>query len=206
MKNSMKIKKLYTPLALLLFILTITGCVNIKSGKYIAQKQYMLNVNLPKKANNTTSKNILLVSNVQSLSEFSGFDFVYRLSEFNYTKDKYNVFFISPQQQIKQITTRYLQHLGLFKSVSDNFSLLTTIPNQKYILYTKILALYADYRNKENPKAVISLRFTLTNEEQIVFAKTYLFRISLQKKNSSDLVQAWSEGLGVTAKIKRKYF
>ena len=65
----MKIKKLYTPLALLLFILTITGCVNIKSGKYIAQKQYMLNVNLPKKANNTTSKNILLVSNVQSLSE-----------------------------------------------------------------------------------------------------------------------------------------
>ena len=76
-------------------------------------------------------------------------------------------------------------------------------PNQKYILYTKILALYADYRNKENPKAVISLRFTLTNEEQIVFAKTYLFRISLQKKNSSDLVQAWSEGLGkILLKLK----
>jgi uncharacterized lipoprotein YmbA len=184
----MKLKNIIIYSVITLIIITLTSCISVH---YPKRDQYMLNAKLPTKGARVSNK-ILAINSVRIAPQFSGFSFVYRTSDINYIKDYYNIFFNPPEQQIQQYIVNYLQARNLFKYVDD-----AGILHPDYILYSKVTALYADYRNREHPMGVMAIRFTLlkVSKSHIVLDKTIQARIPLQRKDTTSLVNAWNQGL-----------
>lgn len=178
-----------------LFILSMllsAGCVNL-STKYLAQQQYGLSVKQPSPVPHKTDK-ILEIYYPNIAAQFSGSNFVYKANESEYTNDFYNKFFTSPVDDIDQSVIKYLQNSRLFKYASDDITPL----RPDYILKTNVTELYADYRDKNAPRAVMSVQFTLVNTEdkpQIIMNKTFRQSILLRDKSSISLIVGWNKCL-----------
>ncbi len=186
----MKLKYFRIYNLILLICLTSFGCVSVR---YLQRDEYMLNVKMPSKAKRSIPKEVLKMSNVTIVPQFSNLSFVYRISDINYTRDYYHIFFNPPAQQIEQLVIKYLQAKNLFKYIVSDASILP--PN--YILRSEITALYADYRDFKRPKAVIAIHFTLfNNKTRILMNRTFSGVISLRRKDTRSLVYAWNRGLG----------
>lgn len=173
---------------IILITITLVGCISVH---YPKREQYMLNAKLTTKGERVANK-ILAINGINIAPQFSGFSFVYRTSDINYVKDYYHMFFNPPAQQVEQYMVNYLQARNLFKYVDD-----VGILHPDYVLYSKVTALYSDYRNSAHPKGVIAIRFVLlrVNKSRIVLDKTIQARIPLQRKDSVSLVHAWNQGL-----------
>jgi len=190
----MKLKRLLWFCSLVIMI--CWSCISCISTSYPKRTQYMLNINTKalKPIYKTTPTKILLINNVTIVPQFAGISFVYRLSDIHYTKDYYHIFFNAPAQQIEELMVKYLQTTHLFNYVSDDVNLATPT----YSLQARIIELYADYRNSNNPKGVITIRFTLLHsgkKRQLLLHRTFSEAIPLQAKDSISLVEAWNTGL-----------
>lgn len=177
----------------LLFLLTIslTGCISL--GKSPSQNRFMLNMNIAPKTIAHPAAATLQVNTLSILPQYAGNEFVYRTSEQNYLTDYYNVFFISPDLQLTQITADYLTKKKIFAYVGNSLNLLN---NPTYTLNGTVMALYADYRNRMKPTADISIHFYLMRgDARVVLDKTYTQAVPLQAKNSTSLVNAWNVGM-----------
>ena len=173
--------------------MTITGCVSLNK-KYIAQQQYGLSVPAAKYTGHKTDK-VLEIYYPEMSSQFSGSNFVYRTDALKYTSDYYNMFFVSPYEQINKNELKYLASSQIFKYTSNN-----SYPLQPdYILKTYVSELYADYRDANAPKAVMTIQFVLLDAKAptstIIFNKTFTKNIALTQKSSDALVFAWSNEL-----------
>jgi ABC-type uncharacterized transport system auxiliary subunit len=170
-----------------------TGC--LPSSNYPDRHQYLLTVRMPAKQKAKSSSKVLLVNDTTIVPQFNNTNFVYRTDSVHYLSDYYHVFFIQPANMINQLALQYLSTTGLFHYVTDSSSIIK--PN--YLLDSKVLALYADYRNKNNPKAVIAIKFILfsdhNHQTKIILNKTFREAIPLQTKNSESLIKAWNVGL-----------
>lgn len=197
----MKIKRLSLLMIAIISNLFFTGCVNF-SAKNLPQQQYLLmtkdpsiySVAIPKNVKSKFYADILEIYTPQIISQFSGTSFVYRINEINYISDYYNIFFGFPSMQIGQNGVKYIQASKIFKYASDNILPLEA----DYVLKTNILELYADYRDKKSPKAVISIQYTLISlkkQPAIIFNKTFSQSITITEKNSIALVDGWNNGL-----------
>ncbi|MEK6731503.1 MAG: hypothetical protein AABY34_04935 [Pseudomonadota bacterium] len=186
-------KRLATLLFLALTCALLAGCLN---AKYAARTQYAFEVNQSVRAPLATNTNILEVTSVNIEPKFSGISFIYRLSTVNYTNDFYNVFITPPAAELRHVFANYFDRTGLFQHVIDAQSLAQ--PN--YILVTKVLELYADYRNKAQPTAVMTIQFILMKpiahkNPEILIHKTFHEAIPLKNKDSESLMHAWNVGL-----------
>ncbi len=184
-------KKLFITLLLIIPCLSLTGCLR---SKYPNRTQYMFDVKLPAKKTNS-STTVLQLYNTSIVPQFSGTSFVYRTSNINYLKDHYNVFFIPPTRQINHILINYLYKAGLFHYITNT----NLLGKSNYILHSKILALYADYRDRQHPKAIIKIRFVLFKPQNhklhIIMNKSFSQAIPLSEKSSRTLVKSWNMGL-----------
>ena len=162
--------------------------------KHSDTKQYMFDSPGVYKTQHHINK-VLEIDNTAIAPQFSGIYFVYRTSSTHYLTDHYHYFFNPPAQQINQIVTNYLGNTGLFNYVTND----DDYEHAHYTLHTKILDLYADYRNRQKPKGIITIQFTLFQhsklETKIVMNKTFRETIPLQAKNSDALINAWNQGL-----------
>jgi ABC-type uncharacterized transport system auxiliary subunit len=184
----MKLKYLIIYNLVLLICLTSFGC----NMGYLQRNEYVLNVKVPSKTKYHASNKVLEVSNVTIAPQFSNLSFVYRVSNTNYTRDYYNIFFNSPAQQIEQLIIKYLRSENLFKYIASDASILP--PN--YILHSEIVAFCADYRDFKRPKAVIAIRFILFNDKtRVLMNKMFSAAVALQQKDTRSLVYAWDAGL-----------
>jgi uncharacterized lipoprotein YmbA len=183
--------KLFGSLFLILMIGLIVGCTSVK---YPERQQYMLDLKTPAKIYSVAPTRTLEINNVSVASAYSSLEFVYRTTNENYTRDYYNIFFNSPGQQLNKVISRYLQATNLYKYVSSN----PGIVRADYILYADVTELYADYRNPNNPLAVVTIRFTLIkpgSATQTVLDETFHQQIPFVSGNAASLVNAWEQGL-----------
>lgn len=175
------------------FCLVLTGCVKL-NNKYIVQQKYALAVILQKPVAHKNDK-ILEIYYPEIAAQFSGANFVYRTHELKYTSDYYNIFFVSPLEQIYHNELKYLQTVKLFKYVSGDVTPLK--PN--YILKTYVNALYADYCDAIQPKAVMAIQFVLLDVSvkpvKIIMQKTFSQSMLLPQKSSDALVATWNKEL-----------
>ncbi len=155
----------------------------------------MLNAAKPQPVYRIPSKNTLAIYNVTSVPQFSSLAFVYRTSDINYTRDYYNIFFNSPSDQIQDQMVKYLAATNLFQHVTDEISIFKTT----YSLRSKVIELYADYRNSDQPKAVMTIKFMVFRgtKSKIVLAKTITSAVPLATKSSRALVEAWNNDLAI---------
>ncbi|KPJ67538.1 MAG: hypothetical protein AMJ43_04630 [Coxiella sp. DG_40] len=175
---------------ILLICLISSGCIR---EQYIQRNEYMLDVKMPSKSKSSASNKVLEINNVTIAPQFSNLSFVYRISDINYIRDYYHIFFNPPEQQIEQLVVKYLQIKNLFKYIITD----TNILQPDYILRYEITALYADYRDFKRPKAVAIIHFTLFDSKtsRILMNRKFSAVIPLRKKDTQNLVYAWNKGL-----------
>lgn len=184
----------------ILFILITVACllcVSCVKVNYPNRTQYMLNVAIPKPIYNRPKTRTIAIQNVTIAPQFAGLSFAYRTQDLVYTKDYYNIFFNPPAQQIEQLIVKYLQATNLFSYVSNNVNFVS--PN--YVLHADVTKLYADYRDANQPKAVIAIKYTVlrpSNRKKVVLVQTVVESIPLQNKDSQSLIKAWNSGLTQT--------
>ncbi|MBN1684342.1 MAG: membrane integrity-associated transporter subunit PqiC [Gammaproteobacteria bacterium] len=185
----MKMKYIY----ILISIFVLLFCAGCLSVKYQRADQYLLQIKTPQKLKTIRKK--LKIQHVTVNQQFSGVNFVYRDSNIHYLIDYYHAFLIPPAVQIQQLIQQYLNATCLFDYVAGEGS----FDKVDYELQTHITDLYADYRDKDHPKAVISIHFVLTNPDveknNILLNKIFHAAVPLKNKDTESLMSGWNQGL-----------
>lgn len=121
---------------------------------------------------------------------------VYRLDEFRYEPDYYHQLLVLPGVLITEETRDWLADSGLF----DRVTAVGSRVESTYMLEGNVLDLYADFRNKEAPVAVVAIRFFLVTgpegREKIALARTYTAESPIGVKTAEAIVEALSKSLG----------
>jgi len=185
----MKLKLTHT--FILLFSIMCSGC--IMTSSYPVSNKYMLNVKTSKKIAPIPLKQNLFVHSTTIIPQFANVNFVYRTSKINYLTDYYNEFFTLPANLINQAITKYLSATNVFRFVTNGPHPITA----NYLLTSKVIELYADYRNRHHPKAVMAAQFNLfftnqSGEKIMLLNKTFAAAAPLRCKDSKSLVNAWN--------------
>ena len=183
------IKNILRLFLLSLLCLTVTGCI---TSSYVKHKQYLLDIKaLPEKINKQ-SKYTVILEPLTAIAPFDQLDFLYRVSADEYKIDYYNGFLVTPTEQLEPIVINYLKALG-------DFNLDFTRNSVEPRLKLQITEFYADYRDRDNPSAVIALHFILTKltgkKTEVLFDKILRAKVALKAKTNKSLLIAWKKCL-----------
>jgi cholesterol transport system auxiliary component len=126
---------------------------------------------------------------------FSTRQLVYRVNEFEYEPDYYHQFLVLPGVMITEGTRDWLANSGLFDRVTAAGSRVESA----YVLEGNVIALYADFRSKSAPVAVVALRFFLLagpeTNETVALARTYKAESPIAARTAEAVVEALSKSL-----------
>jgi uncharacterized lipoprotein YmbA len=126
---------------------------------------------------------------------FERSNFVYQRTDVKYESDYYHQFLIRPAQQITVSVLDWLSDSGLFSHVAE----FASATNITHVLEGRVNALYADYRDREAPRAVLEIEFFLVEEPmglpRLMFHNRYREEISFASGDREAMVAAWNAGL-----------
>lgn len=183
---SYRLHKLVLEVSILVCTAVLSGCG--PKGTAFDKQQFILESSRgPKPAR--AGKDILL--DVRMFSVDTAFDLkglMYRKSDFQYESDYYNEFLVSPGVMISERARVWLSQSGLFKEVLNA----GTQIEPTHILEGNVIRIYSDFREEGASAAVLELRIFLVDSEQekIVFSKTYNASSELAADNAQDIVEA----------------
>lgn len=161
------------PLAALLAIgLATAGCISLAKQSPPIHR-YMLDLTPPKRTAPAADAPVLAVTHLEPAPACAGKEFVYRTGEFAFEKDFYNQWLEEPATAVTLATQGWLAESGLFGHVLTQGAGVQA----QYVLKGEVLAFCGDYRQTQEPKAVVSLRFLLLQgggpQARIVLQRTY---------------------------------
>jgi hypothetical protein len=190
----MKFKlRIFSLITVIMLCLLTTGCL---TKKYIERNQYLLNINVPKSTEHVSTKSPLFLYPIVVRAPFNQLSFLYRVSSDHYLTDYYNGFLISPGEQLYPVLKKFLINKGYFNLVNQ-----TLDPNKIIRLRVEVTELYADYRDRKNPKALTSVNFFLSRNYQgreiILLDKTFSLAMPLRAKNTESLLAAWNNSFEI---------
>jgi cholesterol transport system auxiliary component len=126
---------------------------------------------------------------------FEGRNFIYRNTDLNYESDFYHEFLVAPRALLTEQVRGWLQASGLFRAVLDPASK----DDATHSLAGHVTELYADFRVKTAPRAVLAVHFLLTREgpsaPEMIFQKTYRQDTPADNRSPEALARAWSKAL-----------
>lgn len=175
----------------LLFAMGLSGCTGIRN-QYQEKKTYQVR---PAPRIPASEKGAgLLVKRFEISPEFETTAFVYRLSKTQFGTDHYNHFMVPPARMFTESIRENLYASPLFSPVFPH-----SLSDIKFRVWGKILDLYGDIQNKNQPMAIISIRLVLEknldNRFVQVINKTYSEKITLRKADPKELANGLSTGL-----------
>jgi ABC-type uncharacterized transport system auxiliary subunit len=140
--------------------------------------------------------NILSLHRVTVSPLFAGQSFVYRTGENSYERDPYAEFLVPPNQMLEQCLRTYLRNNHAFADVLDSGSGLKS----SYSLEASVSQLYGDFRQPNQPFAVLQLRLLLystdlSNRGRVLWQRELSKRIPLAHRTPAALVAGWNAGL-----------
>lgn len=193
MKRSLVYRHVLSIPVLVIILAASAACVVFKQ-EYPERRSFLIDVERPggplvmEPLAGSVSLRPFLISQRYKKGEF-----VYRLSNYQYESDFYNVFFITPEDMILSQTRDWVSESGIFRNVLDSGSVI--LPD--YVIEANIVSLHGDYRNPESPLALIELQFLLVNtskpESEVVLQKNYVARFPIQEREPESLVAGWNE-------------
>jgi cholesterol transport system auxiliary component len=170
------------------------GCVNLRRD-YPIRTFYVLAAKPDTVRPPEEDGPVLQVQLFRASPGFSSSEFVYRTGESIFESDSYHAFFTLPSDQIRALTSQWIQDSGRARAVLDRSSRL----RPTNVIEGNLVALYGDFRDEENPRAVIELEFLLMDIKpitpRIVFSKSYQESIAIPESTAAALVNGWNEGL-----------
>jgi uncharacterized lipoprotein YmbA len=178
----------------LLLILISSGCVNLERS-YPEKRYFVIDVGDSAQPSNADGNQTLLISTLRISPRYADKSFVYRTSDAGYESDFYNQFLTSPDTMISEEVRKGLAASPAFKYVVGPATQLQ--PN--YVLEGSVNALYGDFRNLNQPAAVLEIEFFLHNEDTansgIVMQKRYIKTVPLSGRSPEALIKGWSQAL-----------
>jgi len=175
-------------------LLICAACAGIERG-YPDRRYFVLDV--PAKANpaNPAGSEILRVSNIRVSPRYADRSFVYRTSESGFESDFYHQFLVPPAALMTEEIRKSLMASEMFEYVID-----TSSPMQASLaLDGSVNALYGDFRNLDQPRAVLEMEFCVTSEiatkPGIMMQKRYQKSIPISGRSPEALVKGWNEAL-----------
>jgi cholesterol transport system auxiliary component len=177
--------------ALLLFC---AACAGIERG-YPDRRYFVLDVPAKASPTNLASSEVLRISNIRVSPRYADRSFVYRTSESGFDTDFYHQFLVPPAALMTEEIRKALMASEMFKYVIDASS-----PMQASLaLDGSVNALYGDFRNLDQPRAVLEMEFFVTSEiatkPGIMMQKRYQKSIPISGRSPEALVKGWNEAL-----------
>jgi len=118
--------------------------------------------------------------------------FAYRVGENEFQTDSYNAFVADPADLATERTVAWLNASRLFRQVVP--SDLTV--RATHLLQGMVVELYGDYANEDEARAVVAVRFLLTDERssppEIVLDETIRRSAPIEGEGPEALAAAWS--------------
>ena len=189
------------PSALLgLTALLAAGCNFNKP--YPAKLSYIVAATRPEAPPDARTGALLQIHTLRMDAAFEGKAFIYRLGELQYESDFYHEFLVPPRLLLTEQVRQWLGASGLFRAVLDPASKAEATLD----LEGNVHALYADFRDKSAPKAVLAMEFFLMKPESAgpVFHKIYRENAALEGKGPGALAKGWSSALSrILAALER---
>ena len=141
---------------------------------------------------------------------FDSQSLVYRTGEFSYERDPYAQFLVAPEASIMPPIRAYFLESGAFKEVAEPGSAL--VPDM--FAEITVCQLYGDFRNLQDPYAILAMRFLFFNASnslpnKLILDQEFSRRIDLQQRTAAALVAGWNEALAqimteVTSHLNRR--
>jgi uncharacterized lipoprotein YmbA len=177
-----------------LFLLLSSGCVSIERS-YPDKRYFVIEVPRGADPSNPAGERILSVAHLRISPRYADRSFVYRTSDAGYESDFYNQFLASPDTMISEEIRKALAASHQFKYVLGP----SDAQQPNYVLEGSVNALYGDFRNLNQPAAVLEIEFFLYNENSanpgIVTQKRYTKSVPLSERSPEALVKGWEQAL-----------
>jgi ABC-type uncharacterized transport system auxiliary subunit len=169
------------------------GCL---SRSAIKHEEFALQALIPATMPVTDNNRVLVLRWCEVAPQFAGRPLVYRSGESSYESDPYAGFIVPPAQMIAATTRTYFRETEAFKDVVESGSDLKA----DTILEIHVSELYGDFRKRDQPAAVLSLRMIYfeaanRNDGQPVLRKNYARRIAIKQNSAVALVNGWNQAL-----------
>ncbi len=175
-----------------LLALLCSGCASRRSA---AKQQFALEATRPPSQVQPLHDAVLAVREFTIDPLYAGRGLVYRKSESQYESDFYNEFVIAPEALLTSQARQWLSRSGLFQTVLEPGSLV----GPTHILESTVLALYGDFRDRNQPQAVLQIRiFLITGtgaQPQVVFTRDYQASHEAEAPTAAALVAAFDRDL-----------
>ena len=158
---------------------------------------YTIDVSRPQSAPPAQDKTVLKVRPLRISPAYQDRMMVYRMDETRYVSDYYNAFFVQPAIALTQTTRDWLGRTGIFGNVVDS----TSQVMDTHLLEGMVNFLFADFRDRANPKAVLEMQFFLLKNANdaysVIFSKSYRQEVPFTPTagNAGALAEAYAVGL-----------
>jgi len=177
-----------------LLLLSGTGCVTLERS-YPEKRYFVLEASESFVPANPVGDRILTVSHLRVSPRYADRSFVYRISDAGYETDFYHQFLTATDVMIGEEVRRGLAASRHFKYVVGPSTQLQ--PN--FVLEGSVNALYGDFRNLNQPAAVLEIEFFLHKEDAanpgIVMHKRYMKSVAIDARSAEALVKGWNDAL-----------
>jgi cholesterol transport system auxiliary component len=172
----------------------LTGCLSRPS---LNPQTFSFNSAAPAVTNAPAGRPVLGIKKLDVAAPFDDRSFVYRTGEFAYTHDPYARFLVAPGEELLAPLRAGLAGQGDFSTVVGIGSALKS----DVLTEITISQLYGDFRQPNNPQAVLSVRFTFYNATngvavQSIFQKEYSRRQPIKPTSAAALMRGWNQALG----------
>jgi len=170
-----------------------TGCL---SRPVLVKQSFAFTPQLVVSNAPAASDRVLGVRRLNVAAPFDGASLVYRTGEFSYEHDHYAEFLVSPAESLLVPIREYVRRNGPFHAVSEPGSALK--PN--VLLEISVNQLYGDFRQSNEPAAVLGIRFLFFDApsgvpKNVLFEGSYSRRIPLQTRTAAALMAGWDQAL-----------
>lgn len=178
------------PLALLF---AITGCL---SRPALVHQTFAFQNPPAAGARSAKSDHILTLRTVEVSPLFQGRSLAYRTGPDAYELDPYASLLVPPNRALAIPLVAYLRNSAAFKEVVQPGSPIAA----DTFLDVHVSELYGDFRQPDQPAAVLSIRLLLFRagtgkEPECLLHKDYSRRIPLQQKTAAAVVAGWDKAL-----------
>jgi cholesterol transport system auxiliary component len=190
--SSLRPLGLLCALSLLLLILC-PGCLTRPA---LVHQTFAFETPLATNALAPQNGHVLALRPIQVSPLFAGRSLAYRTGPESYELDPYASFLVPPATALAIPLRAYLRNSGAFQEVIEPGSPL--VPDT--IAQTEVTELYGDFRQPNQPAAVLSLRLLFlragaAKNPELLFQKAYSRRVPLHENTAAAVVAGWDQAL-----------
>ena len=169
-------------------VLLLTGCL---ARPHLNRKTFLFDPPAPPAPATAPGSRVLGVRSLQVAAPFEGRAFVYRTGESSYERDPYAEFMVPPAEGLIAPICRWWRQSGEFRDVADAGSAI----KPDTLVEIEVGQLYGDFRQLENPAAVLAIRFVFFDAQngvpvKVILRREYSRSVPLKARTPSALMDA----------------